>query len=47
MEDWVAVMTRRVHWSDPTLASTKVNRVLPAHQPAAVTYGHKTLRISH
>ena len=37
-EDWVAVTTRRVHQSDPTLASTKVNRVLPARQPAAVTH---------
>ena len=38
MEDWVAVMTRCIHQSDPTPASTKVNRVLPARQPAAVTY---------
>ena len=37
-EDRVAVMTRRVHRSDPTPASTKVNRVLPARKPAAVTY---------
>ena len=37
MEDRVAVMTRRVHRSDPTQASTKVSKVLPAHQPTAVT----------
>ena len=36
--DWVAVMTRCVHRLDPTAASTKVNRVLPACQPTAVTY---------
>ena len=38
MEDRVAVMTQRVHQSDPTPASTEVNWVLPACQPAAVTY---------
>ena len=37
MEDWVAVTTRRVHRSDPTPASMKVNWVLPAHKPVAVT----------
>ena len=37
--DRVAVMTQHVHRPDPTPASMKVNRVLPARQPAAVTYG--------
>ena len=37
MEDRVVVTTRRVHRSDPTPASMKVNRVLPARKPAAVT----------
>ena len=38
MEDQVAITTRRVHRSDLTPASTKVNRVLPARQAAAVTH---------
>ena len=37
-EDQVAVMTRRIHQLDPTPANTKVNWVLPARQPAAVTH---------
>ena len=37
MEDRVAVMTRHIHWSDPTPASMKVSQVLPALQPTAVT----------
>ena len=37
-EDRVTVTTRCVHWSDPIPANTKVNRVLPARKPAAVTH---------
>ena len=36
-EDRVVITTRCVHQLDLTLASTKVNQVLPACQPAAVT----------
>ena len=36
-EDQVAIMTQCVHQSDPTLASKKVNWVLPARKPTAVT----------
>ena len=35
--DWVAIMTRCIHQPDPTLASTKVDWVLLARKPTAVT----------
>ena len=46
-------MTRHIPRPDPTPASTKVNQVLPAHQPTTVSYvfysgmtiGCKTLKM--
>ena len=36
-EDQVAIMTQHIHQLDPIPANTKVNRVLPAPKPTAVT----------
>ena len=35
--DRVAITTQCIHRPDLTLASMKVNQVLPAHQPTAMT----------